>query len=101
MLLEGRIALVTGAGQGNGEAIARGLAKQGARVVATDLDPATAERTAAAIRASGGEAHAFALDVVDLAACRALAEQVGDTIGDVSILVNNAGVCPRHSLDSA
>ena len=49
MLLEGRIALVTGAGQGNGAAIARGLAKEGARIIATDVNGAAAERTAGEI----------------------------------------------------
>jgi NAD(P)-dependent dehydrogenase (short-subunit alcohol dehydrogenase family) len=100
MLLSGRIALVTGAGQGNGAAIAAGLAAEGARVVATDLDAAGAERTAAAIRQTGGEAWAFGLDVTDPDACAAVAAEVAGAVGQVSILVNNAGVCPRHTIDS-
>lgn len=100
MLLKGRIALVTGAAQGNGEAIAKGLAAQGARVVATDLDGAGAERAAAAIRAAGGEAWGFAHDITDADASVALAAEVARVAGQVSVLVNNAGVCPRHSIDS-
>lgn len=100
MLLAGRIAIVTGAGQGNGAAIAKGLAKEGAVVVATDIAAETAERTADDIRAAGGKAEAHVLDVADAAAGRALAAGIGARLGPVSIVVNNAGVCPRHSLDS-
>jgi NAD(P)-dependent dehydrogenase (short-subunit alcohol dehydrogenase family) len=100
MMLKGRIALVTGAGQGNGAAIAKGLAKEGARVVVTDIDAATAEMTAAAIRAAGGDALARSLDVTDAKSCQTLADEIGQTVGPVSILVNNAGICPRHDIDS-
>ena len=101
MLLAGRIALVTGAAQGNGAAIAAGLAAAGARVVVTDIDAAGAEQTASAIRQTGAEACAFALDVTDPGACTAVAAAVGRAVGQVSVLVNNAGVCPRHTIDSA
>ena len=99
MKLAGRIALVTGAGQGNGAAIAAGLAAEGAEVVVTDRDPATAARTAATIAAEGGTARAWPLDVTDAAACNALAATVAREIGDVGVLVNNAGICPRHRID--
>jgi NAD(P)-dependent dehydrogenase (short-subunit alcohol dehydrogenase family) len=100
MLLKGRIALVTGAGQGNGAAIARGLAKEGARVIATDLNGEAASRTAAGIVDEGGEAWSYALDVANAEACSALARDVEGSIGQVSILVNNAGICPRNTIDS-
>jgi NAD(P)-dependent dehydrogenase (short-subunit alcohol dehydrogenase family) len=100
MLLTGSTALVTGAAQGNGAAIAAGLAAERARVVITDIDAAGAERTAASIRQTGGEAWAFGLDVTDAAACTAVAAEVERTVGQVSVLVNNAGVCPRHTIDS-
>lgn len=100
MLLKGKIALVTGAGRGNGAAIARGLARHGAAVIATDLDGASADGTAAAIRAAGGTAWPYAHDVADAPACRALAASVGQEAGPLDLLVNNAGICPRHSIDS-
>ena len=100
MLLEGRIALVTGAGQGNGAAIARGLAKEGARIIATDVNGAAAERTAREIVEEGGKAWSYTLDVADAEACKTLARDVEAAIGQVSILVNNAGICPRNTIDS-
>lgn len=100
MPLTGRIALVTGAGQGNGAAIAKGIARHGARVVVTDIASDAAERTASDIRQAGGEAWTHVLDVTDAEACRALAQNVAQSAGEVSLLVNNAGVCPRHTIDS-
>jgi NAD(P)-dependent dehydrogenase (short-subunit alcohol dehydrogenase family) len=91
---------VTGAGQGNGAAIAKGLAAQGARIAATDIDFDAAQRTTAEIAAAGGAAQAWQLDVADAAACAALAERIGAEFGEVSVLVNNAGICPRHGIDS-
>ena len=100
MRLQGRIAFVTGAGQGNGAAIARGLAAEGAKLIVTDIALDTAERTAEEIRAKGGEAWAYTLDVTDAPASKALAKEIAASVGNVSIVVNNAGVCPRHTIDS-
>lgn len=99
-VLSGRLALVTGGGQGNGRAIARGLARAGARVIVTDINVETAEQVAAEIRAEGGQAWSFRLDVASGEACQALAGQVAKEIGEVDLLVNNAGIIIREGIDS-
>jgi NAD(P)-dependent dehydrogenase (short-subunit alcohol dehydrogenase family) len=99
-LLAGKRALVTGAGQGNGRAIALGLASHGADIVAADIDLAGAERTAADLRGSGADAFSFRLDVTDAAACHALAQAIARDIGEIDILINNAGIIIREGLDS-
>lgn len=99
-LLEGRLALITGAGQGNGRALALGLSQAGARVIATDINTAGVEQTAERVRAQGGEAWAFDLDVTSTAACQTLAANVGDKIGAVDLLVNNAGIIIRENMAS-
>ncbi|THF55304.1 SDR family NAD(P)-dependent oxidoreductase [Ollibium composti] len=98
-MLADRIAVVTGAGQGNGAAIAKGLAAAGAGVVAVDVNAEPASATAEAIRQAGGQAWWFQLDVTDEAGCHAVAGEVAREIGDASIVVNNAGICPRHTID--
>jgi 3-oxoacyl-[acyl-carrier protein] reductase len=90
--LEGRSALVTGAGSGIGQAVAAAYATAGATVLATDVDAKAAEATADSIRANGGRAESCELDVRDSAAAAAAAEQAaGLGGGTVHILVNNAG----------
>ena len=96
-LLQNHIAAVTGAGSGIGRAIALGFANEGAQVAALDINSEAAASTAAEIRDAGGKAQDFALDVTDHAACRAVAAQVGDKLGAVSILVNNAGINRRNA----
>jgi NAD(P)-dependent dehydrogenase (short-subunit alcohol dehydrogenase family) len=94
-LLEGRTALITGAGSGIGEAIAHAMAQAGAKVIAVDIDGATAERTA---RAIGADAASFACDVIDRGRCDGLASDVRSRIGAISILVNNAGIIRRGTV---
>jgi len=89
--LDGKIALVTGAGRGIGAAIARKLAGSGAKVVVSELDPDPAGETAATITARGGSAVTL---VGDVAAAdfgeRAVAAAL-EAFGDLDIIVNNAG----------
>ena len=86
--LEGRVALVTGAGRGIGQAIAIRLASEGARVAATDLDELTAQATAAEI---GPGAIGLKMDVTDSVAVRAAMEEAERVMGPLDILVSNAG----------
>ena len=90
--LNGKTALVTGAGSGIGAAIAEALAVAGARVFATDLNLATARATAERIHRAGARAEAMALDVVDEAACSRATATVAAAAGPLDILVNNAGI---------
>jgi len=100
-VLNGRLALVTGAGQGNGKAIAKGLAKAGAKVIVTDLNEGNAKAAAAEINEAGGKAYAYKLDVTSREACDALALATASDVGHIDILVNNAGIIVREGLDSA
>ena len=99
-LLSGRLALITGAGQGNGRTLALGLAQAGARVIVTDVNAATVSDTARAVRDEGGQAWDFVLDVTSAEDCKALAARVGADIGQVDLLVNNAGIIIREGTAS-
>jgi NAD(P)-dependent dehydrogenase (short-subunit alcohol dehydrogenase family) len=90
---EGRVALVTGAAQGLGQAIALALAERGARVIATDL--AAPDET---VRRIGPTAHALRLDVSRDEDWRLVADK-GAELGPVDIVVNNAGFFPNRRID--
>ena len=96
-LLDQHIAVVTGGGSGIGRAIALGYAREGAQVAVLDADADTAAATAKAITATGGKAWSLRLDVTERENCREVAAQIGATIGQVSILVNNAGINRRNA----
>jgi NAD(P)-dependent dehydrogenase (short-subunit alcohol dehydrogenase family) len=89
--LDGRAALVTGAGQGVGAGIARLLAAQGAIVAVNDLDGERAEATAARIRAAGGRAYPSVFDVTDHHGASSAVRSFERAVAPVDILVNNAG----------
>ena len=90
--LDGRVALVTGAGQGLGRAEALALAASGARVVVNDYDKDAAQAVAEEIQATGAEAAAAPGDVSQWDTGRALVETAVSTFGSLDVLVNNAGV---------
>ena len=92
--LQDKVAIVTGAGQGLGEAIAHALAGAGAKVAVNDLNPDRAERVAAAIRAAGGEAIGVVADVSNKFQCVSLVEATREAWGRLDVLVNNAGIEP-------
>lgn len=98
-LLAGKIALVTGAGRGLGAAIAEGMAAAGASLVIVDIDAATAEATAAELRAKGYGAEGAALDVTDRAGVMSFAADFTKRHGRLDVLVNNAGVAGRARID--
>lgn len=95
--LAGKVAIVTGAGQGLGRETARTLARHGARVAIAELDPARAEDAAREIRDAGGEAIGIAVDVADETQVKAMVERVAAELGGIDILHNNAAILtPEH-----
>lgn len=96
--LTGRVALVTGAGQGVGEGIAAALAARGAVVGVNDLVPERAEAVAERIAAAGGEAVPVPFDVTDHDRVAAGFARLAGSAGPATILVNNAGIPPTMAL---
>ena len=90
--IRGKVAIVTGAGGGIGEAYAKGLAGQGARVVIAEIDRERAERVAGEIVKSGGEAIALAVDVASPESTQAMAAETVKKLGGIDFLVNNAAI---------
>jgi NAD(P)-dependent dehydrogenase (short-subunit alcohol dehydrogenase family) len=98
--LDGRVAIVTGAGRGIGREHARLFAAEGAKVVVNDLDPAPAKEVVAEIRAAGGEAVANSDDITTWAGGGAIVEAAVSAFGDLHVLVNNAGILRDRMLVS-
>jgi NAD(P)-dependent dehydrogenase (short-subunit alcohol dehydrogenase family) len=96
--VEGKVAIVTGAGStpgpgiGTGKAAAVVLAREGASVLLVDLHPERAEETKAMIEEEGGKSEVFAADCTEADACEAMVRAAVDTFGPVDILVNNIGL---------
>ncbi|UFH48497.1 3-oxoacyl-ACP reductase FabG [Pseudomonas sp. KNUC1026] len=92
MSLQGKVALVTGASRGIGQAIAHELGRQGAIVIGTATTESGAERIAAALKENGIEGTGLALNVTDAASVEAVLATISERFGAPAILVNNAGI---------
>ena len=92
MALAGKVAVVTGAAQGIGRAIAEALAEDGADIVVADLDPGRSQETVTAIQKLGRRALTVKVNVAEWNDAKAMAEQVIREWGKIDILVNNAGI---------
>lgn len=95
MELEGKVAIVTGAGTGLGKVYARALAEEGAAVTVADIDAATGQEVAAELVAAGHRALAVQVDVSDDQAVAGMAAETEAAFGGIDILVNNAGWRPN------
>ncbi|MEO6352733.1 MAG: 3-oxoacyl-ACP reductase FabG [Burkholderiaceae bacterium] len=92
MLLKDKVALVTGAGQGLGAAIAHAFALQGAQVAVADINAEAASKVAEQISQSGGSARGYACNVADRSQVNAMTAAIAQDFGRIDILVNNAGI---------
>ncbi len=100
--LNGRVAVITGAGRGIGRATAVRFAEEGAAVVVNDVDPEPAEETASAIKEAGGEVLVSIDNTVELEQAKQMMSKTAEAFGKVDILVNNAGITRDktfHNLD--
>lgn len=96
MLLEGRVAIVTGAAKGMGAGIVLKFAEEGADVVIADIDLEAAKKTAAEASAKGPGALALACDVTNIDQVQAVVGETVKKYGKIDILVNNAGALAKH-----
>ncbi|MFC1491230.1 SDR family NAD(P)-dependent oxidoreductase [Nitrospinota bacterium] len=97
MRLEGRVAIVTGAASGLGEAITKRFAREGAKVLACDWNREGAERLSAGLAEEGLSVRSEKVDVSQSGEVRRMVDAALDAFGQVDILVNNAGISPKKS----
>ena len=97
---DGKVAIVTGAGQGLGRAYAEALAAEGAAEVIAEINEGTAKDTAEAINSAGGSALAVRTDVTDPDSCAAMVAAAVERFGTVDILVNNAAIYDGLQMDA-
>jgi NAD(P)-dependent dehydrogenase (short-subunit alcohol dehydrogenase family) len=100
MRLDGKVALITGAGSGIGRETARLFAREGASVVAVDVDAGAASDTAALVLEDGGHAVAFAADVSRSSDCAAMITHAETAFGRLDVLFNNAGIMDASDDDA-
>jgi NAD(P)-dependent dehydrogenase (short-subunit alcohol dehydrogenase family) len=99
-LLDGKVALVTGGGNGIGRAAALAFAREGARVAVADLEPASAGETVALINAAGGQAISLSGDITVAAQVQTMMDGVIAAYGKLDCAFNNAGIAP-HQVNAA
>lgn len=92
--LNGKVAVITGAGSGMGRSMALRLAEDDAKIAIWDINGEGAEETARLVREAGGSALAITADCADPAAIKAAADQTRRELGKIAILINNAGIAP-------
>ena len=97
--LKNRVAIVTGAGQGIGRALALGLAREGAKVVIADINEENAASVKSEVKASGGTALAACADVLNEDSVQTMVDKSLREFGKLDILVNNAGIFPVSSVE--
>jgi NAD(P)-dependent dehydrogenase (short-subunit alcohol dehydrogenase family) len=97
--LAGKVAIVTGAGSGIGRGIAEAFAREGAAVVVANRRPSNGEETVRRITLAGGTAHFQATDITRESDCAALVRVTVERYGRLDVLVNNAGIFPRATLE--
>jgi short-subunit dehydrogenase len=90
--LKGKVVMITGAARGIGRCDAFNFAREGSRVVITDVDEGELSKTAGELRDNGYEAHPYVLDVADRDACFELTGKVEREVGPIDVLINNAGI---------